>query len=145
MFNSLYNFVRTTNISYKSFIVEKRTISEEVGLHIHLSKQFTLFFNENMDRLVQYDHIIVYYDYGQRELTHVIVSLFSVFFSNVQFKRVAPEQYKLFQAADMLCTLELLSLKAERKTLSKSELTFFTSQKNLFKSYLRAIYKKRIM
>jgi hypothetical protein len=143
IFNFLYNFTRTTDITYKPLIVEKRQLVEEIDLNIRLTKQFSSFFKENIEQFLQYDRIVVYYDYGQRELTHVIVSLFSALLNNVQFKRVTPANYKLFQAADMLCTLELLAVKAERKMLSKSEILFFSSERSLFKSYLRAIYRKR--
>ena len=80
-----------------------------------------------MISLMKYDRIVIYYDYGQRELTHGLVSVFNAVLNNLEFKKVSPVDYKLFQVDDMLCTLELLALKAERKMLSKSELSFFTS------------------
>ena len=77
------------------------------------------------------------------ELTKILVSVFNTIFSNVEFRKVVPADYKLFQAADLLCTLELLSKKAERKILSKSELLFFSTERKLYKSYLKAIFTKR--
>ena len=77
------------------------------------------------------------------ELTKILVSVFNTLLNNVEFNKVIPSDYKLFQAADMLCTLELLALKSERKMLSKSELAFFKSAKELNKSYIKAIRKKR--
>ena len=145
IFNFLYNFTRTTDITYKSLIVEKKQLVEEIDLPIQLTRQFSAFIKGHIEHFLQYDRIVVCYDYGQRELTHIIVSLFNALLNNVQFKKVAPAQYKLFQAADMLCTLELLSMKAERKMLSKSEHFFFSSERNLYKSYLRAIHRKRIV
>jgi len=94
-------------------------------------------------QVTQYDRIMVYYDYGQMELTNILVSVFNSILSNVVFKKILPANYKLFQAADMLCTLELLALKSETKMLSKSEIIFFKSPKELYKSYLKAIQKKR--
>ena len=93
---------------------------------------------------MEYDRVVVYYDYGQRELARIIVTLFHAHLSNAEFRKGAQAEYKLFQAADMLCTLELLALKAESKNLSNSELSFFKSAKDLNKSYLRAIESKRI-
>jgi len=143
IFNILYNFTRVANITYKNITVEKRQLSEKTNLHMQLTKRISAFLKENMDKFIQFDRIIVYYDYGQHELTHIIVTMFSTIFSNVQFKKATPERYKLFQAADMLCTLELLSMKSEQKLLSKSEYAFFVSSKNLHKSYLRAIQGKQ--
>ena len=78
------------------------------------------------------------------ELTNILVSVFHTIIHNVEFKKIFPANYKLFQAADMLCTLELLALKAERKMLSRSELAFFSSARDLNKSYLEAVKRKRI-
>jgi len=143
IFNILYNFTRTVDITYKSLIIEKRQLVDDFDLHVKLTKQLSAFFRENMNRLVEYDRINVYYDYGQRELSLIIVALFSASLNSVQFKNVEPYDYKLFQVADMLCTMELLSIKTENKTLTKSEIAFFKSERDLRKSYLRAIYKKR--
>jgi len=143
IFNFLYNFARTTDITYHPIIVEKKQLVEEIDLNVRITKQLSAFLIAHTDAFSKYDRVLVYYDYGQMELTNILVSLFTAFLNNVEFRKIAPADYKLFQAADMLCTLELLALKAERKQLSKSELAFFTSPKNLHKAYLRAIQRKR--
>ena len=143
IFNAIFNFARTSKISHHSIVVEKKQCVEDLDLVIKLTKQLSVFLNEYMKVLMEYDRIICYYDYGQRELTHILVSVFNTVLTHVEFKKVAPANYKLFQATDLLCTMELLSKKVEKKTLSKSELTFFTSARNLEKSYLKAIQKKR--
>ena len=53
--------------------------------------------------------------------------IYNVFFTNVDFRKVMPVDYKLFQVADLLCSVELLSLKAEAKTFSKSLKCIFDS------------------
>ena len=144
IFNFLYNFVRTTNITYRSIIIEKKQLLEEIDLHIQITKRLSAFLKENMEEFLKYERVLVYYDYGQMELTKILVSVFNSVLNNVEFRKVVPTDYKLFQAADLLCTLELLSVKVERKMLSKSERRFFSSERNLNKSYLRAIHKKRL-
>jgi hypothetical protein len=144
IFNFLYNFVRTIDIKYHTVIVAKKHLAEDIDLVISISRKLSAFLRKHMEMLLKYDRIVVYYDYGQRELTHILGSVFNAVLSNVEFKKVAPADYKLFQAADMLCTLELLSEKAKHKILSNSELAFFSSAKNLYKSYIRAIQKRKI-
>jgi len=143
IFNALYNFVRVADITYHTVTVEKKQCVEDIDLVIRLTKQLSTFLNENMKALMNYERIVCYYDYGQRELTHILASAFNTALNNVEFKKVAPANYKLFQAADLLCTMELLSMKAERKILSKSEVLFFTSARNFYKSYMNAIRRKR--
>ena len=144
VFNYLYNFTRTIDITYKTLVVEKRLLVDDLDLHVHLTKQFTSFIKDSTEFFSRYDCIAVYYDYGQRELSRLLVTLFNTHLSTAKFIKGAQKDYKLFQAADMLCTLELLSLKAEKKNLSNSELAFFKSEKELRKSYLRAFHRKRI-
>jgi len=145
IFNIQYNFSRTIDIRYKSFIIEKKELVDDFDLQIKLTKQFKKFFQEQLDWLTMYDCIKVYYDYGQRELSIIIATLFSANINTVKFKKATSNDYKLVQVADMLCTMELLLLKSNRKVLSKSELAFFKSERDLRKSYLNAIIKKRLV
>ena len=144
VFNGLFHFVRAFDITYATIIVDKRLLPDDAALTDRLTKQLGVFLMEHMGVFVSFDNIIVYYDHGQVELTTILFSVFSKLLPRVTFRKVSPADYKLFQAADMICTLELLALKAETKTLSRSEIAFFGSTKELQKSYLRAIQKKRI-
>jgi hypothetical protein len=136
--------VRTIDIKYHTIVVAKKQLAEDIDLVISISRKLSTFIQKHMEMLKKYDRIVVYYDYGQRELTHILGSVFNTVLSNVEFRKVAPSNYKLFQAADMLCTLELLSEKTKHKILTNSELKFFSSAKNLYKSYLKTIQKKKI-
>jgi len=143
IFNAIYNFTRTSKITYHSVIVDKRQCIKEYDLIEKLSKNLSSFLKKHMMSFMDYDRIVCYYDYGQRELTHILITAFNIALNNVEFTKVAPANYKLFQATDLLCTMELLSLKLGRKTLTKSELIFFTSARDLEKSYMNAIIRKR--
>jgi len=145
IFNILYNFVRVTNITYHSFLIEKKQLNDTIDLMVKITKNLKSFLNNNIETFLSYDCIIVYYDNGQRELNSILVSVFHSILNNVKFKKPkdSPADYKLFQAADMLCTLELLSEKSKRKILSNSEIAFFSSAKDIYKSYLKAIQKKK--
>jgi len=143
IFNIIYNFSRAVDIKYHSIVVEKRQLDDEMDLVDKLAKHLSAFLHSYLETLIEYDRIIVYYDYGQKELTKILVSIFNAITKNVEYRKVAPADFVLFQATDMFCTLELLTIKAERKVLSNSELAFFGSEKKLNKSYLRAIQSKK--
>ncbi len=145
IFNSLYNFARTVNIKYYTLNVEKKELEEKIDLNVQITKKLSAFLFKHLEVFTQYERIMVYYDFGQMELANILVSVFNTIFQVVEFRKVKPVDYKLFQAADMLCTLELLALKAEKNMLSKSESVFFTSSKNLNKAYLKAIQRKRFI
>ena len=143
LLNIIYSFAHAVNIRYHSIVVEKRQLNEEMDLVDRIGKQLSAFLHSQLETLLSYDRIVVYYDYGQKELTKILISVFNAITKNVEYKKVAPADNMLFQAADMICTLELLALKMERKALSNSEKSFFGSGKKLYKSYLRAIQRKR--
>ena len=143
IFNSLYFFTKNVDISYKSLIVEKKQLDADLDLHRRINRQLSIFLKDNLNKFLSYERIAVYYDFGQMELTKILVSVFDTILGDVEFNKVVPADYKLFQVADMLCTLELSAIKAERNILSNSEMMFFKSPKNLYKSYLRATRRKR--
>ena len=62
--------------------------------------------------------------------------------SNPIFRKVMPSEYKLFQAADLLCSLTLIKLKLENGMFSKSEEIFFGNIRDLKKNYLKPLGKK---
>ena len=56
---------------------------------------------------------------------------------------VEPSRYRLFQVADVACTIELARLKLDNdEGLSESENTFFGGAKNFKKNYLKILTKK---
>lgn len=59
-------------------------------------------------------------------------------------RKVRPVDYKLFQVADLICTLEMLSDKAEHNGFSKSENDFFGSIGKFRKDYYKKIVCKRL-
>ena len=76
-------------------------------------------------------------------MNKLLASVFAVMLPQVEFRKVIPADYRLFQVADLFCTLELVSLKDERHIMSKSEEAFFGSMRDMKKNYLKPMYKKR--
>ena len=97
-----------------------------------------------MDLFCSFDVVKIYYDNGQVEVTRVLSSVFNALLENVEFRKVIPSQYRLFQVADLICTLKLTELKLENHALSKSEKTFFGDERTLKKNYLKPIKKKEL-
>ena len=91
-----------------------------------------------------FDLVKIYYDNGQVEVTRILSSVFNALLENVEFRKVIPADYRLFQVADLICTLKLTKLKMQKHTLSKSEMYFFDSERTLKKNYLKALEKKEM-
>ena len=109
-----------------------------------LSKSISSVLREHAEYFESFDKIIIYYDNGQVELTKILTSLFNALFINVEFRKVKPTDYKLFQVADLVCTLELLSEKITTSSFTHSELEFFHSARDFKKNYYKYIAHKHI-
>ena len=78
------------------------------------------------------------------EVTRILSSVFNALLENVEFRKVNPADYRLFQVADLICTLKLTELKMENHLLSKSEIYFFNDERTLKKNYLKPLSKKEL-
>jgi len=141
---ALFNFARKLDINYICCYVDKNECDDIIAMTSKLSRNLAEIINENIGFFNSFDEIIIYYDNGQVELTKIITTVFNVFFSNVQFRKVLPADYKLFQVADLLCSYELLALKAETKSFSQSETEFFGTPRDFRKNYLKPLLKKKL-
>ncbi|MCD8015564.1 MAG: DUF3800 domain-containing protein [Lachnospiraceae bacterium] len=142
IFNKMVAFIRQIDIRYKCFYIEKKHFSNVVDATGRLSKQISLFIREHYDSFLSFDDVKIYYDNGQVEVSKILSSVFNALLPNPVFRRVMPSEYKLFQVADLFCTLELVKLKLENNTFSKSEKAFFGSARDLKKNYIKPLSKK---
>ena len=140
----LMSFVRHVDISYKTIFIEKKHIKDPVEATGKLSKQLSALIKENMGLFYSFDTVKIYYDNGQVEVTRILSSVFNALLENIKFRKVIPSQYRLFQVADLICTLKLTELKLLNHTLSKSEKCFFENERILKKNYLKPIKKKEL-
>ena len=143
LLGSLMSFLRHVDISYSTLHVEKHGC-DVIELTMRLAKLIRELVNEHLEFFQSFDEIIIYYDNGQIELTRILTSTLTALLTNVSFRRVKPSEYRLFQLADMICSLELVSLKFTNHTTSKTELEFFGSQNSFNKNYFKKIRQKRI-
>ena len=140
----MMSFVRHLDIRFKSIMIEKKHINDSVEATGKLSKQLAVFIRENMEFFYSYDVVKVYYDNGQVEVTRILSSVFNALLENVEFRKVTPADYRLFQVADLICALKLVELKAGDHALSKSEKYFFGDERSLRKNYLKPLRDKEM-
>ena len=112
----------------------KKHISDVVEATGRLSRQISQFVRGHYEDFLSFDDVKIYYDNGQVEVSKILSSVFNALLPNPVFRKVMPSEYKLFQAADLLCTLELVRLKLEK--------IFFGNIRDLKKNYLKPLSKK---
>ena len=140
----LMTFFRHVNVKWKSVHIEKRQIKDEVDAVGRLSKGLSAVIRENLPYFQSFDKVIVYYDNGQVEVTKILSSVFNILLEGVEFRKVIPSDYRLFQVADLVCTLVLTKMKMDEHRLSASDLHFFKDERTLKKNYLKPLLEKEM-
>ena len=59
------------------------------------------------------------------------------------YRRTRPEGYRLTQAADLICTLELTSAKYLAKEQTRTDEKFFGSARMFRNNFMKALKRKR--
>ena len=100
-----------------------------------MTKEISVFVDEKLK---------IYYDNGQAQVTSILKEAFAPFASKTEFvPDVSPSKFRLFQVADLLCTVELANLKLlAGDRLTDSEIAFFGSIQNLRKNYIKPLSRK---
>ena len=140
----MLNFVNRCPLSYLTVIVDRREATDKIALSGKLAKAINSALSKHIEFFSDFDKIIVYYDNGQVELSTILNAVFSIQFSNVEFRKAEPQKYRLLQAADFICSMELLRIKRDEKRLSKSEECFFYKPQELKKTFLKSVEKKKL-
>ena len=142
IFSKLYYFALNCDIKYKSFVFHKSEYENNFKLEARMARDISAFIRDNLVYFQGYEKVILYYDNGQHELNRILNTVLATQLTDYDVRKVLPSDYRLFQVADLICTLELLKIKAESGQLSKSEERMFHSKRELKKDFLKGIGKK---
>lgn len=107
-----------------------------------MARDLSQFLRENLEYFQNFEKVIVYYDNGQYELNRILNTVLATQLADYDVRKVIPSEYRLFQVADLICTLELLKMKMEYGKLSNAEERIFHSKRDLKKDFLKGIRKK---
>lgn len=107
-----------------------------------MAKEIMRFVNEHLEFFQGFSNIILYYDNGQHQLNKILNTAFSMVFSKYKLKIVNPSDYKLFQVADLICTLELINKRMETSEMTNSEKIMFHTKRDFKKDFFKTLKKK---
>jgi hypothetical protein len=143
IYRKMLFFTRNCPIRYRTFDFSKRELGGGDKLILKMSQTIGAFLREHLEYFQSFDRIVVYYDNGQHQVTRILLSVFGAYFTQgLEIKRAEQADYHLAQAADFLCTLELIDLKRKAKMISKSEELFFDKAKREFANTMKIIRRK---
>ena len=142
LFTKLFYFVMHCDIRFKTFLYEKIHYPDNFKLEARMAKDFSFFLRGHLDFFQSFDKVIIYYDNGQRQITRMLNAVMATELTNYEMRKVRPANYRLFQAADLLCTLALLNQRYEANSLTRSDMLLFHTRNDLRKDYLKRIKEK---
>jgi len=146
LFYKMLTFVRKADVRYKCFRVSKSFVDSEDAIRQKLKRDLTSFLVENAGMFAGYDRIKVYYDNGQNQVKKILEESFAACTAKTDFvAEVTPAKYRLFQAADMICTLELIRARIlDGYGLNKAEKAFFGNARLFRRNVLGQIESKEL-
>ncbi len=145
IFTKLYYFTLNCNIQYQTFVSPKKECHGVLNLEHRIQNDISHFISGHLSYFQRFEKVVLYYDNGQHELSRILNTIFTTHLTQCDIRHVQPSDYRLFQVADMLCTLELLHLKTQHNNLSRSEQQILHTKHALKKDFLKQIQKKKLV
>lgn len=144
IFRRMMVFIQKARFKYRCFKVFKPYNSKSEAIHDTILQEIVDFLVSHRVDFNGCDRIKVYYDNGQMQVSALLKEAFAIYSAKVEFVAdVQPSKYRLFQVADVICTLELAKAKLlESGSVSESEERFFGGIKNFKKNYLKPLSRK---
>ena len=127
IYNRMMTFARRIDFKWHCLRVDKKFITSSLQIVSKLQSQLDAFVETHRVLMDDVAKVKVYYDCGQSPVTKILQKSFTSLGGKVEFAEgVQPRQYKLFQLADLICTLNLVAAKIEtHEPLTESEYRFF--------------------
>lgn len=147
IFSRMMAFAQKVPFKYHCLSVDKKNIDRIDQIVDRLRRDLIAFVNEHRDDALNVDVVKVYYDCGQSPVTNLLHKTFEEQLGKrvVFAQDVHPSDYRLFQLADLVCTLHLISRRlkvGERMTLS--EMRLFGGPRDFKRNVLKKIRTKEI-
>ena len=147
VFKLLFDFARRVDFKYHCLCVDKKYISSSLHIVAKLQTELTGFLSSRESTLQQFDKVKVYYDCGQSPVTNLLHKTFSADIGSMaEFAHdVKPQNYKLFQVADLVCTTTLIERRhLNEEHMTESEYAFFGGPRLFKRNILKYLKRKEI-
>lgn len=140
-------FAEHVPFKYITLAYEKKLYAENPDkLLVCIKRNLVTSLFDNLPYLQRFDKVKIYYDNGQSivaEAVHKAVS-YVLWKDVVVCRLVSPADYRLFQLADYICTLELTALKYQAHAETATDQMFFGQWGSFKKNYLKKLRKHRL-
>lgn len=144
LLQAFFTMLQHLPIKYHTFSYRKDEFLNSAALGARIRRDIVNLIFDNLDYLQRFDKIKVYYDDGQYVVTKALHDAVEYALSTnaIMYKDGNPRDYRLAQAADFICTIELTALKFEAKEVTKTDDRFFGARNSFRKNWLKKVRKK---
>ena len=147
IFARMMAFARKADFRHHCLVVDKNYVASSDQIVSDLERGLRTFLSEGVPPSGGFGRVKIYYDCGQAPVTNLLHRTFGADLSiPVEFAQaVRPERYKLFQLADLVCTVKLIQAKLESGLgMTESENKFFGGPRLFKRNVLKPIQSKEI-
>ena len=110
---AFFMFFQHAPIRYKTFLYKRSELIDHDGFVTRIKRDIITMLFDNLAYFQTFDAVRIYYDGAQRIVSQSLRQAFdyALFKDAVLYRKASPEEYRLAQAADFLCTMELTAQK----------------------------------
>ena len=147
IFSRIMAFARKVDFRFACLFVDKHYVDSAESIKQKLETQFRELLDKNASFIGSFDYLKIYYDCGQAEVTKILHEILEDRMARrIEFTQgVIPQKYKLFQIADLMCTIKLIEKKIDLGLhLTESEERFFGGARDFRRNILKVFKHKEI-
>ncbi len=144
LLQSFFIFLQHLPIKYRTLAYEKNQFSSRQNLMARMRRDLINLIFDNLAYFQRFTTVKVYYDDGQSTVTSVLHDAieYALYTNAITYRNAGPKEYRLAQAADLICTFELTAIKYSAREQTNTDTRFFGAQGSFKKNYLKKIRKK---
>lgn len=137
-------FFRHLPIRYKTFVFDTSRYAGVTEVSDAMRRELVNFLFDNLALVQSFDAVKIYYDGGQSSITTALHKAidYVVARNAVAYRPSTPADYRLAQAADYICTVELTELKYESGRATATDEKFFGGHGKFRKGVLKEVRRK---
>lgn len=146
MLSSFRVFFRNIPIRYTCIGLRLSEYADAERVEAAMRRGISDFLFDHLEYFQGFDEVKIYYDNGQATVAHALHRAMDFALSKdaVVYRAAAPEKYRLSQAADYVCTMELAALRYHDKRATATDEKFFGGWSQFKKGILREMRAKRL-
>lgn len=141
-------FCRRAPFTCRTFSYPRKEVEPPDLFIARFKRDLVVLLTDNLEYFQAFRHVKIYYDNGQQMITAALRGALEFVLSNdaVLYRMASPQDYRLSQVADCICTLELTDIKFQYGGITETDAKVFGVNHAAFKkNHLRHIRKKALI